>query len=73
MVWRKGIKITLLIVGVRLFGDARCSKDQLISSFGRGEGIAFVVLWALIFLRGWRKLGEYPFDLDPARGASIAR
>lgn len=35
--------------------------------FGRGEGIAFVVLWALIFLRGWRKLGEYPFDLDPAR------
>lgn len=36
MVWRKGIKITLLIVGVRLFGDARCSKDQLISSFRKG-------------------------------------
>lgn len=38
MVWRKGIKITLLIVGVRLFGDARCSKDQLISSFWEGGG-----------------------------------
>lgn len=58
MVWRKGIKITLLIVGVRLFGDARCSKDQPISSFRRGIPGLCRRTWLLIFLRGWRKLGS---------------
>lgn len=55
---RKGIKITLLIVGVRLFGDARCSKDQPISPSRRGISGLCRRTWALIFLRGWRKLGE---------------
>lgn len=30
------LKSPYLLCGVRLFGDARCSKDQPISSFHRG-------------------------------------